>query len=66
MVPGPCVQVILAILDGALEIGALAHRVLEGCLGLLDLLIGLGQLGVEFPHAAIELDAVRLEIAKAV
>lgn len=57
---------ILAVLDGTLEIGALAHRILEGRLGLLNLLIGLGQLAIELPHAAIELGAVRLKFAKTV
>lgn len=66
MVPGPCVQVILAVLDRALKIGELLHRLLERGLVFPDLRVSLAGLDLQFPHAGVELDPVRVEVADAI
>lgn len=56
----------MVVFQGPLKIQPGSHRILE--LGLLDLdrPIGVRQLGLQFPVASHDLDAVRVKIAKAV
>lgn len=66
MVPGPGIQVILAVLRGAREIGQRAHRVLECGFGLRHLVVSLGDLALQLAHADVELDPVRIQFTYAV
>jgi len=55
---------VLAVLDGALEIGQLPHRVFELGLELGDVMVGLCSLALKLPHADHEFDAMRVEVAE--